>query len=279
MDLEVDSSTLEGVGLSLNKFRERDFLQNTTSLIMNTHSTTGLARKLLLSAIGAVAFGVAASAQTVTLRPIDTGRDIVTFDLSGMNGGSFGDAPRFAVKTNLLYAGATLTPNLAFEFALGSRTSVEIAGGFNDWPLLWDSSATGPEWDINNNYKAQLRHIFGKAGFRYWFGERFRGHFAGANLFYGDYHVGDLRVPLLFDREYDYRGDVVGASLSWGFLWRWSPLVAMEFNIDGGVAVFNYKKSFIEGNTEGYELANTIPFRKTYLGPTGAGIKLVFTIK
>jgi hypothetical protein len=52
----------------------------------------------------------------------------------------------------------------------------------------------------------------------------------------------------------------------------------MEFSVGAGVAILEYKKGFIEGSTEGYDLSNVIDFRKTYLGPTEAGIKLVFTI-
>jgi hypothetical protein len=232
-------------------------------------------RKLFVVSTFVIVGTAVASAQSVTLRPVDTGRDVVTFNLGGDNG----EAGRFAIKTNLLYAGATLTPNLAFEFATGERTSVEVSTGYNDWKNLWDFSDSGPEWDINNIYKSRLKHIFGKAEFRYWLRERFDGHFAGVGLFFGDYNVGDLDIPLLFDREFDYDGNVFGGSLSYGYLWRWSSHWAMEFNLGLGVAMMKYRKSFISGSTESYDLSNSITFRKTYVGPTSVGVKLVFTIK
>lgn len=228
-----------------------------------------------MASVCVIGLATVASAQEVSLRPVDTGRSVVTFDLGGDNEA----AGRFAIKTNLLYAGATLTPNLGFEFATGGRTSVELSAGYNDLEKLWDDAASGPEWDINNNYKTRLKHIFGKAEFRYWLRQRLGGHFVGAGLFYGDYNVGDLDIPLLFEREFDYNGNLYGASLSYGYLWRWNNLLAMEFNLGFGVAMMRYRKSFIEGNTESYELSNTITFRKTYAGPTAAGIKLVFTIR
>jgi hypothetical protein len=243
---------------------------------MKLHLISGVSRKLVFLSVCLMGGAVVGFAQSVTLRPVDTGRSVVTFDLGGRTSEDHG---RVAIKTNLLYAGATLTPNLALEFATGGRTSIELAAGYNNWGYLWDEAATGPEWDIVNNYKTKLNHIYGRAALRYWFRDRFAGHFAGAGLFYGDYNVGDLDVPLLFEREFDYDGNAFGASISYGYLWRWSRRWAMEFNLGAGVAIMKYRKSFIEGNTESYELKNEIDFRKTYLGPTEAGIKLVFTIK
>jgi hypothetical protein len=243
---------------------------------MVLHSISGISRKLLLMSICIMGGGAAALAQTVTLKPVDTGRSVVTFDL-GAN-----SAPgRYALKTNLLYAGAALTPNLGFEFGSGGRMSLELSVGYKPRGAgyLWDKAATGPEWDIVNNYKTRLDHIFGRVELRRWFNEPFRGHFLGVNVFYGDYTVGDLAVPLLFERQFHYRGNVSGGAVSWGYLWRWSDHVGMEFTLSGGVALMNYDKSFIEGSTESWELVGAIDFRKTYIGPTAAGLKLVFMLK
>ncbi len=220
----------------------------------------------------------------VTLRPIDTGRNAVTFTIGGgeKTKASFGDTPRFAIKTNLLYAGATLSPNLSFEAGLGPRTSIEVSAGYNGWTNLWDNGGegTGPDYDLNNNYKRRLDHIFGKAEFRYWFKERFRSHFVGANVFYADYNVGELGVPLLFEgKQVDYDGNAIGGGFTYGYLWRWSKSWAMEFSLGAGVAIMEYDKSFIEAESDKFTLIDTNPYRKTYFGPTSVGIKLVFTIK
>jgi hypothetical protein len=237
----------------------------------------------------------------VTLRPVDTGRSAVTFtiggdtksrnrsrnvgdgnDDNGGNGGSFGE-PRFAVKTNLLYLGSSLSPNLSFEAGVGERTSVELTAGYNGWTNLWDNAGkgAGPYYDPNNNYKRRLDHLFLKGEFRYWLGERFDKHFVGANVFFADYNVGELKVPLLFDGgPIDYNGNAIGGGLTYGYLWRWSNSWAMEFSVGAGVAVMTYdKSSFIEPEGNGYNLQDTTPYRKTYFGPTSAGIKLVFTIR
>ena len=220
------------------------------------------------------------SQQSVSLRPVDTGQSAVSFNLSAITGGNSSTRPgRFQFKTNLLYAGAAMTPNLAIEFGLGRHISVELSAGYNGWHNLWDYSNTGPDWDLNNIYKTRLDHIFGKIEFRFWLRDRFKGHFFGISGFYTDYHVGDLYIPLLFDRQFDYNGYGMGASLSYGYSWRLSKIFALEFSLSGGYAMLEYDKSFIEADSEGFRLIDTIRYRKTYLGPTGAAIKLVFTIK
>ncbi len=219
------------------------------------------------------------SRQTVTLRPVDTGRSAVTFDLSAVAGNSHAEVGRFRIKTNLLYAGAAMTPNLALELGLGARTSIEASAGYNGWNNLWDFSETGPDWDLDNNYKSRLDHIFGKVEFRYWLRNRFKGHFFGVSAFYTDYRVGDIKVPLLFERQFDYNGYGMGASLSYGYSWRLSRAFALEFTLGGGVAMLEYDKSLIEADSQDFRLIDSIRFRKKYLGPTNAGIKLVFTIR
>lgn len=220
------------------------------------------------------------SQQPVTLRPVDTGLSVVTFDLGAVVGQRSTTQPgRFQIKTNLLYAGATMTPNLAFEFGLGAHTSIEVSVGYNGWQNLWDYAETGPDWDLNNKYKSRIDHVFGKVEFRYWLKDRFKGHFFGAGAFYTDYRVGDLKIPLLFDRQFEYNGYGVGTAISYGYSWRISRIFAMEFTVGGGFAMLEYDKNLIEADSESFSLIDPIRFRKTYLGPTNAGIKLVFTIQ
>lgn len=210
----------------------------------------------------------------VTLQPFDTGRSVVTFNLGGGDNG--GVPGRFAVKTNLLYAGATLSPNLSFEFGVGPRTSVEATAGYNGWHNLWDSAPFEPAVD---NYRRRLDHLFAKAEFRYWLRERFNGHFFGAGALFADYSVGQLDVPLLFEKEYEYDGNAYGAAITYGYLWKLNRRWAVEFSVSGGVVMMQYDKSRIEQHTDSYTLNLIDKYRKTYLGPTAAGIKLVFTIQ
>jgi hypothetical protein len=232
---------------------------------------------LFASACITVAGAAGVRAQSVTLRPVDTGQSAVTFNLGGDQKSM--KPARFQLKTNLLWAGATQTPNLAFEFGLSSRTSIEVSGGYNAWGNLWDYGATGEPFDIENLYKRKLDHTFAKVEYRYWLKERFKGHFFGAGAFGADYRVGELDLPLLFEKEHEYDGFAYGGSLTYGWLWRMTPVVAMEFSISGGAAFFKYDRGRIQAGSQGYELIEVDRYKKTYIGPTGAGIKLVFTIK
>jgi len=218
----------------------------------------------------------------VTLRPVDTGRKMVTFDLGGKRRKS-ADGARFQLKTNLLYIGATLTPNLTFEHGLGERTSIEAAVGYNGRGNLWDNADTetveGGEVQIANSYKRKIDHTSINARFKFWPRERFSGHFFGAGALFAKYSVGQLRLPLLFDADYQYDGSALGVDLTYGYLWRWSARWGMEFSVSGGFVNLRYNKSGINRHTDSYELIDRLRFNKTYVGPTAAGIKLVFTIK
>ena len=44
-------------------------------------------------------------------------------------------AQNIALRTNLFYGAYTLTPNLGVEFGLGSRSTMDIGGGYNPWNL------------------------------------------------------------------------------------------------------------------------------------------------
>lgn len=170
--------------------------------------------------------------------------------------------PFVSIKTNLLYA-ATLTPNLGIEFGLGKKATLELSGGNNRWKR---------DGDEDDNKK--LVHWTIKTEARYWLCERFNGHFFGAHLFYSKYNIGGYKIPMLFDKEYRYEGDAFGAGVSYGYHWMWSKRWGMEFNLGVGVASLDYKKKDCEkcGSTVG-------DYKKTYFGPTSAGIKLMFIIK
>ena len=169
--------------------------------------------------------------------------------------------PVFAVKTNLLYA-ATLTPNLAGEIGLGKKTTLELAGGINKW---------NQDGSYEDNKK--FVHWLIKPEFRYWLCERFNGHFFGLHAFYAQYNIGEYDIPLLFEKEYRYEGDVYGGGISYGYHWMWSKRWGMEFNLGVGAAFLNYTRSAC-----GKCSPPDGEFKKNYFGPTNAGIKLVYLI-
>lgn len=170
--------------------------------------------------------------------------------------------PAFAIKTNLLYW-ATVTPNLSIEFGLGKKTSLDLMFSYNPWNL---------KGDYEDNKK--LVHWIVRPEFRWWTCERFNGHFFGVHAFYWQYNVGSYEIPMLFEKDYRYDGNAFGAGISYGYHLALAKRWGLEFNIGAGVAFMDYtKKDCVKcGNEVGQ-------FQKTYIGPTSAGIKLVFMIK
>jgi hypothetical protein len=247
-------------------------------------------KELVLATICILTGTVASQAQNttsgVTLHPVDTGRNVVTFDLSATRHNAV-PAVRYAIKTNLLYAIGFQSPNVAFEYFVGGHSSVEAAVGYNNWGNLWDFSKKGPDYDPANYYKRRFDHIFVRADYHYWLRDLFDGHYLGAGLFYSKYNTGEVNIPTVFEKGFDYYGHVFGGGISYGYLWSFSKRWAAEFSLGVGVAFMSYDKSMIrdkvitgsETEPGGYELVNPVSYQKIYLGPTSVGIKLVFMIE
>jgi hypothetical protein len=212
--------------------------------------------------------------RTVSLRPVDTGISAVTFTLGDQS-------PRFdryVIKTNALYALGTMTPNLGVEVGLGRRTSIGAAVGYNGWGNLWDYSVEGPDYDPENLYKRRFDHVLAEVEFRYWFDRRFSGHFVGVNALWADYRIGETGLNPLFEKMYEHDGYAFGGGVTYGYLWEWSRRWGVEFTLGVGVAVLEHDKRAITVMDEGPVLADAVRYRKTYVGPTGVGITILFKL-
>lgn len=69
------------------------------------------------------------------------------------------------VKTNALHWATAGTLNAGLEIGLGKRTTLELTGDYNPWPL-----------DRDQNKKLKFWSVMPE--FRYWLCERFNGHFS-----------------------------------------------------------------------------------------------------
>ena len=118
-------------------------------------------------------------------------RTILIFFLAICWAGGRAWAQDIGVKTNILYW-ATSTPNLGFEFGLGKRTTLDLAGGYNPWTL-----------DREANRK--IRHWMVMPEFRYWLCERFNGHFFGVHSGYAFYNLSGVRIPFRGKSTKDHR--------------------------------------------------------------------------
>lgn len=175
---------------------------------------------------------------------------------------SYAFSQSIGAKTNFAYWATAGSPNLALEFSLGKKFTLEMGGGFN-------------LWTFSDNKKA--KHWLVQPELRYWFCESFNGHFLGLHLHGAQFNAGGWDIPVgrldkLKDRRYE--GYLYGAGLSYGFQWILSPRWSFEVGIGGGFARIHYDEfpctncgtKITEGNYN-------------YWGITKASISLIYMIK
>jgi hypothetical protein len=172
--------------------------------------------------------------------------------------------PLLAVKTNLLYAAGTLTPNLALEVGLGYRTSLNLSGSYNPWNRVGT---------LENNDKRV--HFVIRPEFRYWFCERFEGHFVSISPFYDQFNISGYGIPFVkFRNGYRYEGNAFGAGLNYGHQMLLSNRWGLEFSVGVGLAQMKYDR---------FECPLCRPVLDTtdklYFGPTHVAVNLIFMIR
>lgn len=168
-------------------------------------------------------------------------------------------AQKAALKTNLL-ADVTTTINLAAEVGLTAKTTLDLYANYNPWSL-----------GSNKSFK----HFLVQPEYRYWFCERFNGHFVGVHLHGGVFNVGGVDMPFgLWDnlKNNRYEGEFIGAGLSWGYQWVLGRHWNLEANIGAGYAFINYDRYRCKtcGKLQDKDK------KKHYVGPTKAAISLVY---
>lgn len=164
--------------------------------------------------------------------------------------------PNLMVKTNMLYDLAGF--NLGTEFRLGSCYTMDISANYNPFTF-------------NDNKK--FKHIVVQPELRRWLYEPFYSHFFGLHGHAGEYNIGNVSLIRPFS-AHRYRGWLAGGGFSYGYHWvlgnRWS----LEATIGLGYTYLEYSK---------YECAKCGPKLKKdhrhYVGPTKAGISLIYVIK
>lgn len=169
--------------------------------------------------------------------------------------------PKAAVKVNLLYL-ATTTPNLAIEFGLGKKWTLDITGGLN-------------VWDLNGN-DGGIRHWLVQPEVRYWFCQRFEKHYIGLHGIGGQYQIEDINLsPFGNDlRNKRYDGYGIGGGVSYGYHLPMGKRWGWEFTAGIGYIYLSYDKYNCG------ECDKKVGDRsKHYFGPTKVGVSLVFMLK
>lgn len=165
-------------------------------------------------------------------------------------------AQRVGVKTNLLYD-ATTTLNLGLEIGLAPKWTLELPVNYNPW-------------DFSKNRK--LKHWGIQPEARYWFCEKFNGHFLGLHAAVAGYNVGGLKVFGL--NEHRYEGYLYGGGLSYGYQWILNKHWSIEATVGIGYIHLDHSKFPCEECAE--KLGD---YTKNWFGPTKAGISIIYIIK
>ncbi len=172
-------------------------------------------------------------------------------------------AQDIALKTNLL-ADGFLNPNLGIEIGLAPKWSLDISGQYNGWIL-----SNGARW----------KHWAVQPEARYWFCDRFSGHFIALHAHGGQYNIGGFngRVNLFGTdarklRETRYQGWFAGAGIAYGYAWILGRHWNLEAEIGIGYSYTRYDRFRCTGC--GKKTETDRPHH--YVGPTKAAINLVY---
>ena len=144
--------------------------------------------------------------------------------LMALFAGMFALAQKVALKTNLLYD-ATATVNAGIEIGLAPRWTLDISGNFNDWTM---------------SHNRKWKHWLVQPEARYWFCERFSGHFIGIHAHGGEYNFGNLKSGIKFLgsdfsklTDNRYQGWYVGGGLSYGYAW----ILGKHWNLEAALGI------------------------------------------
>ncbi len=170
---------------------------------------------------------------------------------------------KVAIKTNLLYD-ATSTANAGIEVALAKKWTFDVSGNWNSW-----SKSKNVLW----------KHAFAQPEVRYWFCDRFSGHFLGLHGHGGRYNFGNLNNNIkIFNTDfsplsdYRYQGWFAGGGITYGYAFILGKHWNMELGLGVGYAYTEYDK--FECVECGSQLNKEVPLH--YYGPTKAFINLVY---
>lgn len=177
-----------------------------------------------------------------------------------------------AIKTNLL-GWATTSPNIGAELGLGRKSTVQLFGTINPW-TFGDTKIRF--WNIEPEY-------------RYWFCEKFTGHFIGIHLLGGEYNLWNVKMPLTSlpdltgpNKGRHAEGWYMGGGITYGYQWMLSKHWNLEASVGVGYAYSPYKYYGRcdrlldkDGNTlpEGEKTTDNT----SYFGPTKLAVSLMYT--
>jgi hypothetical protein len=168
-----------------------------------------------------------------------------------------------ALKTNVLYD-LTATVNAGVEIGLAPRWTLDISGNFN-------------AWDMKENKK--WKHYLVQPEARYWFCDRFMGHFFGVHAHGGQFNFGGIKNGINFLgtnlsnlTNNRYQGWFAGAGVAYGYAFVLGRHWNLELELGLGYAYTKYDAFECAGCGRKVETGIT----HHYVGPTKLALNLVY---
>lgn len=168
-----------------------------------------------------------------------------------------------AVKTNL-FDDALLDVNIGGEIGLAPKWTLDVPVSLNFWTL--------------SDHK-QWRHWMVQPGARYWFCDRFAGHFVGFHTHGGQYNIGgfDGKINFLgtdFRKLADtrFQGWFIGAGVSYGYAWILGKHWNLEAEIGVGYSYTRYDQFRCAGCGKKIKSDKS----HNYVGLTKASLNIVY---
>lgn len=168
-----------------------------------------------------------------------------------------------AVKTNLVYD-ATTTLNAGVEVGLSPKWTLDLSGNYNPWTF-----SDNKKW----------KHWLVQPEVRYWFCNKFMGHFVGAHLLGGQFNVGNINIDNDFLgthisklSDHRYEGWGIGAGLAYGYAWPLSKHWNFEAEVGVGYVYLEYDKFRCAKCGEKMDSGK----HHNYWGPTKAALNIVY---
>ncbi|GHV49428.1 hypothetical protein FACS1894181_08340 [Bacteroidia bacterium] len=224
-------------------------------------------------------------------------------------------AQTIAVKTNLLYD-ATTTINLGLEAAVAPKWTIELPFNYNPWQFPKDrlvlapgATPSNPVFEYENGgtgtdvslaktrtVERKFKHWMIQPEARYWFCEKFNGHFMGLHFLAAGYNIGGINTfgigglygmgdvkdeKYIFNTttgsdklDYRYEGVAYGGGISYGYHWILNTHWSIEATVGVGYIYQDYKK---------YDCPvcgkHTDTVQQGRVAPTKAGVSLIYIIK
>lgn len=176
---------------------------------------------------------------------------------------AFTASGQVAVKTNLAMD-ALAIPNLGVEIGLSKKLTLDVPVYYNPWDQVM--------WRQQDDKLFKLFMV--QPEVRYWFCDKFNGHFLGAHAMGGAYHTTGLELPFTpFEdlANYRYKGHFYGGGISYGYQHILNRFWSLEATVGVGYAHVRYKQYPCESCAQ-----QTDKGSENYFGPTRAALNLIY---